>query len=174
MTFTTVHDRSNDPCDDYVSLLVRAADDSLDPDGRARLDAHLPTCEACRAALETQQLAHVMLSDAFEVEPPLGFTTRVVAHIEPRTSWLDRLDFRRWTWRISPVAAGLVLAAWIVAAGSDTTSASGSIDVVNATDAGVEADAVRWSDTVDGPDLVSLAWDAEVAAIAVTPEEDPQ
>jgi hypothetical protein len=115
-----------------------------------------------------------MLSDAFEVEPPLGFTTRVVAHIEPRTSWLDRLDFRRWTWRISPVAAGLVLAAWIVAAGSDTTSASGSIDVVNATDAGVEADAVRWSDTVDGPDLVSLAWDAEVAAIAVAPEEDPQ
>lgn len=173
MTLTTVDNRSDEPCDDYVSLLVRAADDSLDPDGRARLDEHLPTCEACRAALETQQLAHVMLSDAFEVDPPLGFTTRVVAHIEPRTGWLDRLDFRRWTWRISPVAAGLILVAWIVAAGSETTSASASIDVVSATDAGVEADAVRWSDAGDGPDLVSLAWDAEVAA-AITPEENLQ
>jgi anti-sigma factor RsiW len=163
MTSTTADERHDEPCDDYVSLLVRAADDSLDADGRAWLDAHIERCEACRAALHTQQLVQSLVATAFEVDPPLGFATRVLSRIEPRERWLDRLDFRRWTWRVSPVAAGLLMAAWVVAADSETTSGSGSADVISAADAGVQADAVRWSDAVDGTDLVSLTWEAEVA-----------
>ncbi|MCC7042413.1 MAG: zf-HC2 domain-containing protein [Acidobacteria bacterium] len=176
MTGTTSHDRSHEPCDDYVGLLVRAADDSLDADGRARLDAHLPGCGACRAALDSQHIAYVALSSTFEVEPSLGFATRVVANVEPRDSWLDRLDFRRWTWRVSPIAAGLFLAAWVVTDRIETASAFESVAVVNAADAGVQADAVRWSDAVDGTDLVSLTWDAEVAGTPATGilEETPQ
>jgi anti-sigma factor RsiW len=176
MTSTTVHDRSHEPCDAYVGLLVRAADDSLDADDRARLDAHLPGCAACRAALDTQQSAHVLLSTAFAPEPTLGFATRVVANVAPRENWLDRLDFRRWTWRVSPVAAGLLLAAWMVIAGGETTSASVSVEEVSAAGADVQAEAVLWPDVIDGTDLVTLTWDAEVATApaAILPEETPQ
>jgi anti-sigma factor RsiW len=144
-------------------LLVRAADDSLDASGRARLDAHMLTCETCRYALDSQRTAHVLLANAFDVDAPLGFTSRVVAHLEPGRSWLDRFDFRRWTWRVSPLAAGLMLAAGIVASGGQTTSASPAIFVVNAADTGVEPTAVRLSDAVGETDLVSRMWYAETS-----------
>ena len=160
--------RGDEPCGDYIGLLVRAADDSLDAAGRARLDAHMLTCETCRSAFDSQQTAHVMLAGAFDVDAPLGFTTRVLAHLERDRPWLDRFDFRRWTWRVSPLAAGLVLVAWIVAAGSQTTSASAVIDVVTAVEAGTEPAAVLLSDAVDDTDLVSLMWDAETSGSETT------
>ena len=158
----TIHESVNEPCDHVMGLLVRAADQELDAADRARLDRHLLACEACRTALHTQQVAHGMLAEAFAADPPFGFATRVLAHLDaPAPHLLDRFDFRRWTWRVSPVAGGLFLAAWLVAAGTQTSSAAGPVEVVSATGTGAEA--VRWSDAVDGTDLVSLVWEADVA-----------
>lgn len=147
-----------EPCEDRIGLIVRAADGSLDAHDRASLDRHLTTCPSCRAALDAQQLSHTLLAHAFDTEAPLGFSTRVLAHLETPAHWLDRLDFRRWTWRIGPVAAALLLAAWMVT--GETTSAAEA--VISATDAGVAADAVLWSDAMNDADLVSIAWESTI------------
>ena len=152
-------DRQAEPCEDRIALLVRAADDSLDASDRAQLDRHLAACPACSRALETQRGGRALLARAFDAEAPLGFSTRVLAHLESSDRWIDRLDFRRWTWRVGPVTAALLLAAWMVT--GDTTSAAEA--VVNATDAGVAADAVLWSDVMNDADLVSITWEATVA-----------
>jgi anti-sigma factor RsiW len=159
---------ANEPCADHLGLLVRAADDCLDAAGRARLDVHLAGCEACRAALETQQLAHQMLADAYDVQLRPGLATRVVAQLEPSDRFLERLDFRRWTWRVSPVAAGLFLAAYLVVFTSQPTAAFETAGAVTTAEVGDGADAVLLSDAVNGTDLVSLIWEAELAGPAVT------
>lgn len=148
-----------EPCEDRIGLIVRAADGSLDAHDRAHLERHLVTCPSCRAALDAQQISHALLARAFDAEAPLGFSTRVIAHLETPAHWLDRLDFRRWTWRIGPVAAALLLAAWMVT--GETTSAAEA--VIGATDAGVAADAVLWSDAMNDADLVSIAWESTIA-----------
>jgi predicted anti-sigma-YlaC factor YlaD len=168
---TVTHDPHDEPCDAYMSLLVRAADDGLDAMARQRLDAHLASCDGCRAAFDAQRIAHELIAGAFDLDGrSLGFTTRVLAHLEPREHGLDRLDFRRWTWRLSPVAASLLLAAWAVAAWSETSAAA--TDVVSTASSGEYAAAVLLSDAIDQTDLVSLTWEAEVASVAF--EETPQ
>ena len=163
MTAPTNLHHDPDPCEALIALLVRAGDGSLDDAGdRARLDRHLASCAACREALEAQQAAHVALATSFDVEPPPGFAARVAAQVQAPASWFDRFDFRQWTWRAGPVAAGLALAAWLIVASSETTIASTGGDLVSAADAAVAAEAVLWSDAMDEADLVSLAWDDTV------------
>jgi anti-sigma factor RsiW len=170
---TDRHSRFSEPCEEYLPLLIRAADDSLAAGDRAHLDAHLQTCDACREALDVQRTAYVNLAGAFDVDPPLGFSTRVVAHLnsDPQTAWLDRLDFRRWTWRVSPIAVGLGLVAYLMIATGESTAASES-----AATAIVVADPVAVSDVIDGGDLVSMVWDAENGSdtFPVSGEEAPQ
>ncbi len=155
-------------CPSFIPLIVRAADDTIEPDDRARLDAHLAGCPACRAALEAQRMVHMNLAGAFDAEVPLGFATRIVAQLDPRESWLDRLDFRRWTWRLGPVAAGLAIAAYVVVASEAATSAESTVPET----------AVLLSDAVDESGIVALTWAAEVGAsdadAAASTEETPQ
>ena len=172
MTAPTDLHRDPDPCEALIALLVRAGDGSLDDVGdRARLDRHLASCAACREALEAQQAAHVALAAAFDIEPPLGFATRIAAQVQAPSNWFDRFDFRQWTWRAGPVAAGLALAAWLIAASSETTIASTGGDLVSVTDAVVAAEAVLWSDAMDEADLVSLAWDDAIPSDTTSGDE---
>lgn len=167
------HMRFSEPCDGFLPLLVRAGDESLGADNRARLDAHTQTCEVCREALAVQRTAHASLAGAFDVDQPLGLATRVLAHLhgDSQMSWLDRLDFRRWTWRVSPIAAGLGLAAYLMIAASESTAASEEAAVTSDTTA-----PAALSDVIDSGDLVSMVWDAENGADAfpVNDEENPQ
>jgi anti-sigma factor RsiW len=168
---TDRHSRFSEPCEGYLPLLVRAADDSLDAGDRAYFDAHLQTCDACREALAVQRTAYVDLTGAFDVDPPLGFSTRVVAHLDsdPQNGWLDRLDFRRWTWRVSPIAAGLGLAAYLLIATGESTAASESPATAT-----VATDPVAVSDVIDGGDLVSMVWAAETGSDTLNNEETPR
>jgi anti-sigma factor RsiW len=165
-------DRAETACPDFIGLIVRAADGTLGAADRGRLGEHLAACAACREALESQQLASAALAAAADIGPPLGFASRIVANLDARGSWLDRLDFRRWTWRVGPVAAGLCLVAYVVVATGETAAAADG-DVVVATGAAIEPAAVLWSDAMNGTDLVSLIWEAEVAEASV-PGEAPQ
>lgn len=169
MDASTDGDRHAEPCEErMVSLLVRAADGDLDVHERTHLDHHLATCPSCRAALETQRLGHTVLARAFEAGAPPGFATRVLAHVNSSDSWFDRLDFRRWTWRVGPVTAALLLAAWMVT--GETTSAEEA--VVSATDAGVAADALLWSDAMNDASLVSFVWETTVGSDVVDDDAD--
>lgn len=40
------------PCDELTELVTDYLEDALEPDERARLEAHLEVCEGCRAYLE--------------------------------------------------------------------------------------------------------------------------
>ena len=108
----------------YAGLIARAADGSLDPEGRVRLDTHLMTCADCREALEVQRRAReALIAWQPEAVSP-GFAGRVVRAATARPSWTDTWDFRRWTWRLAPVAGTLVLAAVLVATRVDASSAA--------------------------------------------------
>ncbi len=149
-------------CREFESRLTRAADDAtIEAADRASLDAHLRTCAACRAALADQRAVR----DALAARPPLraqpDFAFRVVAAIEADRSWLDRLDFRVWTWRLVPVAAALSLAAWMTVHDARTAAPSASTPGATASadatfDGDLPVSAALWDTSVSDTTLLSL------------------
>jgi predicted anti-sigma-YlaC factor YlaD len=152
-----------DDCAAIEALLVRAAEGTLTPHDDARVKAHANECESCRAALADQRSMRELLQSYPVQGARLGFDTRVMAAIRAEAqgrsvSWLDNLDFRRWTWRLVPVAAALALASIVVnqtdataglTADETTVSASASTDDLPVSSA-------LWSDSVSGSSLLSL------------------
>lgn len=123
-----------DSCAAYTALVVRAAENVLPTEDRARLDGHLLDCPSCREALADQRAVRSRLLAEPVVGASLGFDRRVMAairaEVEGRSrSWLDSLDFRRWTWRLVPVAAALALAAAVVTQ-TDTVVSAADIDTL--------------------------------------------
>lgn len=110
----------------YAGLIARAADDSLDTDGRRRLDEHLTACAVCREAFEDQRLARETLM-AWQPKPAsIGFAERVVRAADAPQGFLDGWDFRAWTWRLAPVTAALAAAAAVVVVTADSAASTGA------------------------------------------------
>jgi predicted anti-sigma-YlaC factor YlaD len=165
-TMEPVDEGTAEPCPDYVGLVVRAADGGLDPSDRARLDTHLGNCARCREAVETQRTVHVMLAEAFVVEASPRRVERVLARVQAETRWVDRQDYRRWTYRLVPVAAGLIAAAYLTVSGSGVNVPDGDVagaDVaVSATDEATTVASLDWRDvspllTTDEGDEIAVA-----------------
>ena len=164
-----------DDCAAVEALLARAAEGNDD----ARLTAHLKDCASCRAALADQRAMRELLQ-GYPVEGArLGFDARVMAAIRAEAegrsrNWLDHLDFRRWTWRLVPVAAALALASFWTAAPASFWTAAPASGVINQTDTttGMTGDettvttststdnmpvsSALWSESVSGSSLLSL------------------
>lgn len=106
-------------------LLARAADRSpLSAAERRDLDLHLAGCESCRDALDAQRVVVRMLQARDAVAPPAGFSARVSARLDRAREvggMLDLANWRAWTVGLAPVAAALMLAAYL---GLGTTSQS--------------------------------------------------
>jgi anti-sigma factor RsiW len=182
--------RSPEPCRDRIGLIVRAADGSLDADGRAALDAHLETCAACREALEGQRAARAALAAWPEAMALPDFSARVMARLERDRNWLELLDFRRWSWRLSPVVAALAIAAYVTvdqtsaavaqssaASGAATEAAAGlgaGASGADASDAGAsDAAAVSGASGADAAAAAGLwAGDADLPVSAALWAED--
>jgi anti-sigma factor RsiW len=101
-------------CSDAVRLLARAADDPSF--GDAALDAHLAACDACRAALGEQRAVSARLHARPADAPSQGFSARVAAALdrhEADTGMLGLANWRAWGGGLAPVAAALMLAAWL-------------------------------------------------------------
>ena len=153
----------SDNCTAVEPLLVRAAEGSLPPAEQARMDAHLNHCASCREAFADQRAMRELLQSHPVQGARLGFDTRVMAAIRAEAearpgSWLDNLDFRRWTLRLVPVAAALALAS-IVVSQSDTTSAlAGDETTVVASNSAddLPVSSALWSESVSGSSLLSL------------------
>lgn len=146
-----------DPCPGYVSLVVHAADGTLDVAGRARLDEHLLGCSACREALDGQLSARRVLAMLPAVQASPFFAARLRADLDASRPWTDRIDFRRWTWRVLPLAAGLGLAAFLAVRAETVASRA---NVSSAPDAPVSA--ALWSDSVSDTSVLSLMLRANV------------
>ena len=165
-----------DHCAAFTSLLVRVADGTASVQEQSRLHAHMATCASCAAALDDQRGVHAWLRSQPVTGASLGFDTRVMASIRAEAEgrargWLDSLDFRRWTWRLVPVAAALVLAA-VSVTGPDTGSQLETAPTVNTTTDTWPVSSALWSDTVSESSLLSLMLSANADDTLATYRKD--
>jgi len=114
-------------CKDVEHLIARDADAAgLTADERARLDAHLTSCAGCRAALDDQRHVARLLHARVDTPVRPGFAQRVAARLdrqdEPAESILDLANWRAWTAGLAPVAAALVVLAWLGVGAARTPS----------------------------------------------------
>jgi hypothetical protein len=101
-------------CDHAHRLIARAADDPSF--GDAALDAHLAACEACRVSLDNQRAVSAWLQARPADRPSAGFAARVAARLDDLDAdegMLGLANWRAWGSGLAPLAAGLVLAAWL-------------------------------------------------------------
>jgi anti-sigma factor RsiW len=168
-----------DDCAAVEPLLVRAAEGISTPDDDARLTAHLKDCASCRAALANQRSMRELLQRYPMEGARLGFDARVMAAIRAEAEgraghWLDSLDFRRWTWRLVPLAAALALASFMIAAPASVMTDAPASGVINQTGAttgmtggettmtantstdNMPVSSALWSESVSGSSLLSL------------------
>jgi anti-sigma factor RsiW len=148
-------------CDDMIPALVRAGDGSwgeLSAQEQAALTAHLATCAACAESLADQQAMRQALVTLADTPQSTYVGTRVMAELRaarPAATWLDSLDWQRWTWRLVPVAAALAIVVGSVA----QTTATEAVVAVDAT-TGLPASSTLVTGEVGGTDLLSLLLNA--------------
>ena len=99
-------------------LLARRADGGLDDDERAAVDAHLERCAPCQAEARAQQAVVAVLRGRLPAPVPAGLAARIAAEIALEAGWLGVADWRGWSFRLAPLAAGLVLAAFLWGGGA--------------------------------------------------------
>lgn len=103
-------------CPTAEPLLARYADDpaALGASERAELERHLSVCDACRIVLDEQRQVARMLHARPQVSVPPGFGARLAARLdaEPR-GWLAIANWQTMTVAVAPIAAALVLMAWL-------------------------------------------------------------
>jgi anti-sigma factor RsiW len=146
---------------DYISLIVRAADGSLDAARHGRLEEHLASCGECREALETQVAMRALVMTRPEQQASREFAARVRAQLPAgNRSWIDGWDFRVWTWRLAPVAAIVLVAAFAVARRAPVPIAPLASGATSISSAVVSADApvssALWSASVSDTSVLSL------------------
>ena len=113
-------------CTDADALIGRYADDpaALAPAERQPLELHLASCQGCRAGLEDQRQVARLLHARPPVEVSPAFAARLSARLEHEPQGLLALaNWRIWTVSLTPLAAALVLVAWL---GGGTTQREAS------------------------------------------------
>ena len=100
-------------------LIARYADDmaSMPAADRAEIETHLRSCETCRLALDAQRDVATALRARLESGAAPGFVSRVSARIDredaDRAGVLGLANWRAWTVGLAPVAAALMLMAYL-------------------------------------------------------------
>jgi predicted anti-sigma-YlaC factor YlaD len=114
-------------CNDAEPLIARFADDepSLAEDVREQLRAHITSCAACRTALDEQRDTAALLRARLVTLPEPGLAARVSARIDRESrenrktasqreeGWFGVVNWRAWTVGLAPVAAALIVAAYV-------------------------------------------------------------
>ncbi len=95
-------------CEAYLLLLSGHLDRMNSAEEEAALQAHLNTCESCRARLEEMKRNDALLS--LTPEPPADLTQRIMAQVRTsQTSSGRKRRFLRWTASAGAAAAVLAL-----------------------------------------------------------------
>ena len=152
-------------CVDVAPFIARRADapETLDRTILRDVDGHVAGCASCRALLDEQRAVAGMLRmrPANDVSP--RFAAQISARIEEASGWFGVADWRRWTLRLTPIAAALALATYLGLGASSQAPGSGSTNVpVSVNDwalAGTEGQA--------GSARESVLWESGVSAESV-------
>lgn len=96
-----------------VGLILASVEGTLDASTRAVLEAHAARCVGCQRALDEQAAVKRMLADLPPVQVSRGFAARVRERVDPRPWWMPAGNWRLWTLRLGPVAALLMILAWL-------------------------------------------------------------
>ena len=99
-------------CDEAGPYLVHAADNPMPIDGTGPLPQHLVACWRCRQELEDQRAVVALLRTRPPDQPSPNFSAGLAAKLEAVGDWFGIADWKRWTLRLWPAAAILVLAAF--------------------------------------------------------------
>ena len=69
-------------CSQIRKMISPYVDNELAPDELKLFTSHIQECPACKEELEEIQSVHQLFASAERFEAPLGFATRVMAHLE--------------------------------------------------------------------------------------------
>ena len=114
---------------------------ALEPEDEARLAAHLDRCDDCRARLAGQRTVRRALAARPAAPAPPGLAARVLAELGSAPHWTELLAWRTWTYRLAPVAAGLLAVAFIIGRGAAASSPPAGVPEVAAAWVAGEPDA---------------------------------
>jgi len=149
-------------CDRTAPLLARLADGDLGDDERAALAAHLDGCARCRAEADAQHAVAAVLGARPAAPVPAGLAARIAAEIALESGWFGVADWRGWSFRLAPVAAGLMLAAllWGGRTAAPAAEPSGSLTPIVETwlmgeRDGLPATSVFWQQNVTAEALLT-------------------
>lgn len=131
------------------SEFVRAADGSLETNERDVM-AHLASCDACRDQLDAQTVARRVLV-ARPIAPVRDLSAAIRATLENEQPWIERLNWRRLSLRVAPIAAALTLVALFLVRTADTSITSADTSTSDPTVA-----SALWSGEVDDDQLLTL------------------
>lgn len=102
-------------CDTSIHLIASAIEGRVPPIELDALMAHLGGCPACRMEAEAQTTVKRLLGARPEEALPDGFSFRLAARLdgEGPLGVPPEIDWRKWTVRLLPAAAGLMIVAGV-------------------------------------------------------------
>jgi anti-sigma factor RsiW len=150
-------------CADMSRLILARVDGRLDADQRRLLDEHLQSCDGCRSEAASQAAVAAVLASRPALEVSARFADRVIGRIATPLGVFDMADWRKWTWRLSPIAAALVLAALLIPVRQASTPATSEISLASEMEAwaaggsrtSVPVTALFWQQNVSNDSLLA-------------------
>ena len=102
-------------CLDVAPFIARRADapETLDGTILRAVDTHVADCASCRALLDEQRAVAGMLRMRPATDVSRRFGAQLSARLDEASGWFGIADWRRWTLRLTPVAAALALATYL-------------------------------------------------------------
>jgi anti-sigma factor RsiW len=113
-------------CEDVQRLIAQEVDGVLSTEDRARLDVHLESCTPCRAELASQREVSALLRA--RVPQAADLASKVAARLDREAGMLGLANWRAWTLGLAPVAAALMLAAYLGIGASTSNQGSAVLD----------------------------------------------
>jgi hypothetical protein len=96
-------------CNEAQELISEYIDKRLDPKTTETINGHLSACSNCRVKAERLSQTNRLFASLPQVEPPVGFTTRLMAHVQEEAAKPNL-----WKWLSLPFQIGVPLQATAV------------------------------------------------------------
>jgi hypothetical protein len=96
-------------CNEAQGLISDSIDARLDPRLRTIFEAHLASCSTCRSTADLLNRTNRLFSSLPQAEPPVGFTTRLMAHVQDEAAKPNL-----WKWLSLPFQLGVPIQATAV------------------------------------------------------------